>query len=163
MGLYVGPLGIGEVGLVCSSHARYSTELLPPDYPFRTVSQGVFSEVHGRSVEDTQQAVATCYHRTSGGFGEPSRFRGAQTRLCIPLPSGRCWRDLGLVYPEMDPSSAASGRALRSRTRALDAPCNGGPVRGFLGSRRSPLGSSFCARKALGARREGRRLHLCGG
>ena len=31
MGLYVGPLGIGEVGLVCSSHARYSTELLPPD------------------------------------------------------------------------------------------------------------------------------------
>src|SRR5215211_8236469 len=31
MGLYVGPFGIGEVGLVCSSHARYSTELLPPD------------------------------------------------------------------------------------------------------------------------------------
>src|SRR5215212_6607202 len=31
MGLYVGALGIGEVGLVCSSHARYSTELLPPD------------------------------------------------------------------------------------------------------------------------------------
>src|SRR5215204_147550 len=27
MGLYVRPLGIGEVGLVCSSHARYSTEL----------------------------------------------------------------------------------------------------------------------------------------
>src|ERR687893_2982197 len=23
------PLGIGQVGLVCSSHARYSTELLP--------------------------------------------------------------------------------------------------------------------------------------
>src|SRR5215216_4685753 len=45
MGLYVGPLGIGEVGLVCSSHARYSTELLPPDYPFRTVSEGLFSEV----------------------------------------------------------------------------------------------------------------------
>ena len=28
MGLYVGPLGIGEVGLVCFSHARYSTEPL---------------------------------------------------------------------------------------------------------------------------------------
>src|SRR5918994_4169324 len=31
MGLYVGPFGIGEVGLVCSSHARYSTELPSPD------------------------------------------------------------------------------------------------------------------------------------
>jgi hypothetical protein len=26
--LYVGPLGIGEVGLICFSHARYSTEPL---------------------------------------------------------------------------------------------------------------------------------------
>jgi hypothetical protein len=33
MGLYVGPFGIGKVGLVCSSHARYPTELLP-EYPF---------------------------------------------------------------------------------------------------------------------------------
>jgi hypothetical protein len=31
--LYVRPFGIGEAGLVCSSRARYSTELLPPD-PF---------------------------------------------------------------------------------------------------------------------------------
>src|SRR4051812_2536555 len=31
MGLYAGPLGIGEVGLVCSSHARYSTELPSQD------------------------------------------------------------------------------------------------------------------------------------
>jgi hypothetical protein len=31
--LYAGPFGIGEVGLVCSSHARYSTELLSQD-PF---------------------------------------------------------------------------------------------------------------------------------
>ena len=35
MRLYVGPFGIGEVGLVCSSHARYSTELL---------SQNTFSD-----------------------------------------------------------------------------------------------------------------------
>jgi hypothetical protein len=28
MGSYVGPLGIGEVGLVCFSHVRYSTEPL---------------------------------------------------------------------------------------------------------------------------------------
>jgi hypothetical protein len=28
MGFYVGPLGIGEVGLVCFSHVRYSTEPL---------------------------------------------------------------------------------------------------------------------------------------
>src|SRR5215217_3328487 len=27
VGLYVGPFGIGKVGLVCSSHARYFTEL----------------------------------------------------------------------------------------------------------------------------------------
>jgi hypothetical protein len=33
VGLDVGPFGIGEVGLVCSSHARYFTELLPQD-PF---------------------------------------------------------------------------------------------------------------------------------
>ena len=33
MGSYVGPLGIGEVGLVCTSHARYFTELLSQD-PF---------------------------------------------------------------------------------------------------------------------------------
>ncbi len=33
VGLYVGPFGIGEVGLVCSSHARYSTESLSQD-PF---------------------------------------------------------------------------------------------------------------------------------
>src|SRR5215218_8213404 len=26
MGLYVGPLGVGEVALVCFSHARYPTE-----------------------------------------------------------------------------------------------------------------------------------------
>jgi hypothetical protein len=33
VGLDVGPFGIGEVGLVCSSHARYFTELLPQN-PF---------------------------------------------------------------------------------------------------------------------------------
>ena len=33
MGSYVGPLGIGQVGLVCTSHARYFTELLSQD-PF---------------------------------------------------------------------------------------------------------------------------------
>ena len=33
MGFYIGPFGIGEVCLVCSSHARYFTELLPQD-PF---------------------------------------------------------------------------------------------------------------------------------
>ena len=31
VGLYAGPLGIGEVGLICSSNARYSTELPPHD------------------------------------------------------------------------------------------------------------------------------------
>jgi hypothetical protein len=31
MGLYVEPLGIGEVGLICFSHARYSTELPSQD------------------------------------------------------------------------------------------------------------------------------------
>ncbi len=35
VGLYVGPFGIGKVGLVCSSHARYFTE--PP-------SQDTFSD-----------------------------------------------------------------------------------------------------------------------
>jgi hypothetical protein len=49
MGLYVGPLGIGEVGLICFSHARYSNELLTQK-PFRTVSKGEFSEV--RSIEE---------------------------------------------------------------------------------------------------------------
>src|SRR5215212_775869 len=46
MGLYIGPLGIGEVGLVCSSHARYSTELLPPD-TFSDSFLREFSEVAG--------------------------------------------------------------------------------------------------------------------
>src|SRR5215212_9876749 len=41
MGLYAGPFGIGEVGLVCSSHARYSTEL-PSQDPF---SDGFSNEV----------------------------------------------------------------------------------------------------------------------
>jgi hypothetical protein len=31
--IYLGPFGIGYVSLVCSSHARYSTELLSQD-PF---------------------------------------------------------------------------------------------------------------------------------
>src|SRR5215211_6283761 len=44
MGLYVRPLGIGEVGLVCSSHARYPTELPPPD-TFSDSFRLEFSEV----------------------------------------------------------------------------------------------------------------------
>jgi hypothetical protein len=44
MGLYVRPLGIGEVGLVCSSHTRYSTELPPPD-TFSDSFVDEFSEV----------------------------------------------------------------------------------------------------------------------
>jgi hypothetical protein len=35
VGLYVSPFGIGKVGLVCSSHARYFTE---------TPAQGTFSD-----------------------------------------------------------------------------------------------------------------------
>jgi hypothetical protein len=33
VGLYVGPFGIGKVGLICFSHARYPTEPLSQD-PF---------------------------------------------------------------------------------------------------------------------------------
>src|SRR5215218_5363345 len=43
IGLYVRPLGIGEVGLVCSSHARYSTELLP-QHPFSDSFMAKFAE-----------------------------------------------------------------------------------------------------------------------
>jgi hypothetical protein len=44
--LKTGPLGIGEVGLVCSSdHARYFTELLPQN-PFSDSFSMEFSEVH---------------------------------------------------------------------------------------------------------------------
>ena len=45
MGLDVGPFGIGEVGLVCSSHTRYSTELLPQN-PFSDCFVTEFWEVH---------------------------------------------------------------------------------------------------------------------
>ena len=38
MRLYAGPFGIGEIGLVCSAHPRYTTEPLSQD-TFRTVSE----------------------------------------------------------------------------------------------------------------------------
>jgi hypothetical protein len=44
MGRDQGPLGVGEVGLVCSSHAWQSTELLLTT-PFQTVSTASCSEV----------------------------------------------------------------------------------------------------------------------
>jgi len=45
---YVGPFGIGKVGLVCSSHTRYSTEL-PSQDTFSDSFEGVFSEVRHSS------------------------------------------------------------------------------------------------------------------
>ena len=50
MGLNVGPFGIGEVGLVCSSHTRYFTELLPQN-PFSDSFFTEFSEVGRREEE----------------------------------------------------------------------------------------------------------------
>src|SRR3712207_7946428 len=47
VGLYAGPFGIGEVCLVCSSHARYSTELLAQD-PFSDRSEEHTSELQSR-------------------------------------------------------------------------------------------------------------------
>jgi hypothetical protein len=43
MGLYVGPLGIGEVALVCFSHARYPTERVPQN-PFSDSFNAKFGE-----------------------------------------------------------------------------------------------------------------------
>src|SRR5215210_4992807 len=48
MGLYVGPLGIGEVGLICFSHARYSTEPLSQD-PFSDSFSSTTSLVSART------------------------------------------------------------------------------------------------------------------
>jgi hypothetical protein len=44
VGLYVGPLGIGKVGLICFSHAPYPTEPLSQD-PFSDSLMTQFSEV----------------------------------------------------------------------------------------------------------------------
>ena len=86
-----------------------------------------------------------------GTFPVSGRADSPNMRLSAQVVGAGAPSDI--AYPEMAPSSAASGRAPRSQTRALDALCNGGLVQGFLGSRRSPLGSSFCARKVLGAPR----------
>ncbi len=50
MGLYVGPLGVGEVGLICFSHARYLTE--PPyQNPFSdSFSRLDFSDLGAKGV-----------------------------------------------------------------------------------------------------------------
>jgi hypothetical protein len=44
MGLQAAPLGVGKVGLVCSSHARYATERAS-QYPFSDSFLKEFSEV----------------------------------------------------------------------------------------------------------------------
>src|SRR5215212_8443968 len=77
MGLYVGPLGIGEVGLVCSSHARYSTELLPPDYPFQTVSEEQFSEVHAALLLSSAEL---CRRSRSDGWERVASPEGVEQR-----------------------------------------------------------------------------------
>src|SRR5918998_6945419 len=46
MGLYVGPCGIGEVGLVCSYHARYSSELPSPDTFSDGFRRGILRSSH---------------------------------------------------------------------------------------------------------------------
>jgi hypothetical protein len=45
MRLEAGPLGVGEVGLVCFSHARYPTERVSQN-PFSDSFFTEFSEVH---------------------------------------------------------------------------------------------------------------------
>jgi hypothetical protein len=52
IGLQAGPLGIGEVGLVCFSHARYPTERVPQN-PFSDDFRLEFSEVAGSSYSRT--------------------------------------------------------------------------------------------------------------
>ena len=60
MRLYVGPFGIGEVGLVCSSHARYPTELL---------SQDPFSDSFRRGILGNSEA-----QKRAGAVRDPSLF-----------------------------------------------------------------------------------------
>jgi hypothetical protein len=68
MGFYVRPLGIGEVGLVCSSHARYSTEPL---------SQKPFSDsfrrcIPGSSARSTYRSLnSSVRYPSSEGVSEP--------------------------------------------------------------------------------------------
>ena len=52
VGLQAAALGIGEVALVCSSHARYPTEQTPQD-PFSDSFLTEFSEVREKIVTNT--------------------------------------------------------------------------------------------------------------
>jgi hypothetical protein len=61
VGIYVGPFGIGEVGLVCSSHARYSTELPSQD----TFSDSFFTQFS--EVRADKQRLSNNKDSPSGG------------------------------------------------------------------------------------------------
>ena len=63
--LSVVPLGIGEVALVCSSHARYPTEQTPQD-PFSDSFLTEFSEVRYR-----KQRPSNTKNTTFGGCAIP--------------------------------------------------------------------------------------------
>src|SRR4051812_4202053 len=65
MGLYVGPFGIAKVGLVCSSHGWYSTELLPQYYFSDSI------RVNSRFVLDV---VGNSHPRFSWGAPTPRRL-----------------------------------------------------------------------------------------
>jgi hypothetical protein len=72
MGLYVGPLGIGEVSLVCFSHARYSTESL---------SQKPFSDGFGRGILGSSD-TGPCIDRPSSA----ARMASKALRAGQPTP-----------------------------------------------------------------------------
>src|SRR3712207_6557734 len=78
-GLYAGPFGIGEVGLVCSSHARYSTELLSQD-PFSDSFRRISMKMSSRRTGLKRGSVTQ--HRPKD-IDPPTRQRDQS--LSVPL------------------------------------------------------------------------------
>jgi len=76
MGFYVGPLGIGEVGLICFSHARYSTEPLSQNQkPFSDSFLTEFSEVRQGFIGDSSPLASVAESAGVAELRSPALLR----------------------------------------------------------------------------------------
>ena len=76
MRLYVGPLGIGEVSLICFSHARYSTEPLSQNQkPFSDSFLTEFSEVRQGFIGDSSPLASVAESAGVAELRSPALLR----------------------------------------------------------------------------------------
>src|SRR5215212_11255208 len=107
LGLYEAPFGIGEVGLVCSSHTRYFTEL-PPQTTFSDSFKAKFAEDPFRALRSARAtkvqkglelAANTTLCHASSRMERRRPPRGGKAKE-PKIGEPRRWRNFGpITYP----------------------------------------------------------------